>query len=85
MARKCKLSGKAPLVGNNVSHANNKSKRRQYPNLQNKRIFVSELNRFVRIKISTRALKTINSKGLMTYLSQQGLKLEDVEVNYNVG
>ena len=80
MARKCKLSGKAPLVGNNVSHANNKSKRRQLPNLQNKRIFVSELNRFVRIKISTRALKTVNSKGLMTYLSQQGLKLADVEI-----
>ena len=80
MARKCKLSGKAPLVGNNVSHANNKSKRRQLPNLQNKRIFVSELNRFVRVKISTRALKTVNSKGLMTYLSSQGLKLADVEV-----
>ena len=81
MARKCKLSGKVPLVGNNVSHANNKSKRRQLPNLQNKRIFVSELNRFVRIKISTRALKTVNSKGLMTYLSQQGLKLADVEIS----
>jgi len=80
MARKCKLSGKAPLVGNNVSHANNKSKRRQMPNLQSKRIFVSELNRFVRVKISTRALKTVNSKGLMTYLSQQGLKLADVEL-----
>lgn len=80
MSRKCKLSGKAPLVGNNVSHANNKSKRRQFPNLQSKRIFVSELNRFVRVKISTRALKTVNSKGLMTYLSQQGLKLADVEL-----
>jgi len=80
MARKCKLSGKAPLVGNNVSHANNKTKRRQMPNLQNKRIFVSELNRFVRVRISTRALKTVNNKGLMTYLSQQGLKLADVEV-----
>ena len=80
MARKCKISGKAPLVGNNVSHAHNKSKRRQLPNLQNKRIFVSELNRFVRVKISTRALKTVNSKSLMTYLSQQGLKLADVEV-----
>ena len=80
MARKCSISGKKPLVGNNVSHANNKSKRRQLPNLQTKRIFVSELNRFVRIKISTRALKTVNSKGLMTYLSQQGLKLKDVEI-----
>lgn len=80
MARKCLISGKAPLVGNNVSHAHNKSKRRQLPNLQNKRIFVSELNRFVRVKISTRGLKTVNSKGLMTYLSQQGLKLKDVEI-----
>ena len=80
MARKCLISGKAPLVGNNVSHAHNKSKRRQIPNLQNKRIFVSELNRFVRVKISTRGLKTVNSKGLMTYLSQQGLKLKDVEI-----
>ena len=80
MARKCSLSGKAPLVGNHVSHANNKTKRRQLPNLQTKRIFVSELNRFVRIKISTRALKTINSKGLMSYMAQLGLKLSDVEI-----
>jgi len=80
MARRCSISGKAPLVGNNVSHAHNKSKHRQLPNLQSKRIFVSELNRFVRVKISTRALKTINSKGLMTYLAQQGLQLQDVEI-----
>lgn len=81
MSRKCKLSGKKPLVGNIVSHAHNKIKRRQLPNLQNKRIFVSELNRFVRLKVSTRALKTINSKGLMTYLAEQGLKLTDVELS----
>ena len=80
MARRCSISGKAPLVGNHVSHANNRTKRRQLPNLQSKRIFVSELNRFVRVKISTRALKTINNKGLMTYLSQQGLKLSDIEI-----
>ena len=79
MARKCILSGKKPLVGNNVSHAHNKTKRRQLPNLQNKRIFVSELNRFVRVKLSTRALKTVNHKGLMTYLAEQGLKLADIE------
>ncbi len=79
MSRVCKITGKRPLVGNNVSHAHNKSKRRQLPNLQNKRIFVSELNRYVRIRISTRALKTINRKGLLTYLAQKGLKLADVE------
>jgi len=81
MARKCTLSGKGPLVGNRVSHANNKSKRKQLPNLQNKRIFVSELNRFVRLKLSTRALKTVNNKGLMTYLAEQNLKLSDVETS----
>ncbi len=79
MSRVCKITGKKPLVGNNVSHAHNKNKRRQLPNLQNKRIFVSELNRFVRIRISTRALKTINRKGLLTYLAQKGLTLADVE------
>lgn len=45
-----------------------------------KEFFVSELNRFVRVKISTKALKTINSKGLMTYLAEQGLSLADVEI-----
>ena len=79
MSRKCVLSGKKPLVGNNVSHANNRSKRRQLPNLQSKRIFVTELNRFVRLKMSTRALKTISRKGLLTYMAEQGLSLTDIE------
>jgi large subunit ribosomal protein L28 len=79
MARKCILSGKSPLVGNKVSHANNRSKRRQLPNLQNKRVFVTELNRFVRLKISTNAIKTVSKKGLLTYLAENGLSLSDVE------
>jgi len=78
MARKCKLTGKKPLVGNHVSHANNKNKRRQYPNLQSKRIYVEELGKFVRIRLSTKALKTVTNKGLMPYLRQQGLRLKDV-------
>ena len=79
MARKCKLTGKRPLVGNHVSHANNKSKRRQYPNLQSKRIFVEELGKFVRVRLSTKALKTVTHKGLMPYLRKQGLSLRDVQ------
>ena len=79
MARKCKLTGKRPLVGNHVSHANNKSKRRQYPNLQSKRIFVEELGKFVRVRLSTKALKTVTHKGLMPYLREQGLSLRDVQ------
>lgn len=78
MARKCKITGTKPLVGNNVSHANNKNKRRQYPNLQSKRIYVQELGKFVRVRLTTRAMKTVTNKGLMTYLKEQGLRLQDV-------
>ncbi len=78
MSRICKVSGKKPLVGNNVSHAHNKSKRRQYPNLQTKRLYVEELSKFVRIRLSARALKTVTRVGLMPYLKKQGLSLNDV-------
>ena len=78
MSRVCKLSGKRPLTGNNVSHAHNKTKRRQYPNLQTKRVYVEELGKFVRIRLSVRALKTVTRDGLMPYLKKQGLSLNDV-------
>ena len=78
MARRCAITGKGPLSGNNVSHANNKTRRRQIPNLQNKRIFVPELGRFVRIKLSARALRTIDKKGLLSFLRSEGLTLKDV-------
>jgi large subunit ribosomal protein L28 len=66
------------LVGNQVSHANNKTKRRQYPNLQMKRIFVPELDRMVRIKMSVNAIRTITKIGLMPFLKKRGLQLRDV-------
>lgn len=78
MSRKCQLTGKGPLVGNKVSHSNRKSKMRQLPNLQKKRIFVPELNRWVRVRLSARALRTVNKKGLMSFLSDQGLTLKDI-------
>lgn len=78
MARKCKLTGKGPLVGNHVSHAHNKTKRRQLPNIQSKAIFVPELGRSVKIKMSTRAMRTVDKLGLMPYLRKQGLTLKDV-------
>jgi large subunit ribosomal protein L28 len=78
MSRRCKLTGKGPLVGNNVSHAHNKTKRRQLPNLQSKKIFVPELKRTVRIKMSTRAMRTVDEMGLMAYLRKNGLQLKDV-------
>ncbi|POR02043.1 50S ribosomal protein L28 [Alkalispirochaeta sphaeroplastigenens] len=78
MSRRCSISGKKPMAGNNVSHAHNKTRRWQRPNVQNKRLFVPELNRFVRIKLSTRALRTINKIGLMSYLRKENLSLKDV-------
>ena len=78
MARICLLSGKKPKAGNRVSHSNRKTKMRQIPNIQNKRIFVPELGRMVRLRLTTRALRTIEKKGLMRYLSAEGLRLKDV-------
>jgi large subunit ribosomal protein L28 len=72
------ITGKGPMAGNNVSHAHNKTRRRQLPNLQWKRIYVPELDRTVRVKLSTRALRTIDKKGLLPYLREQGLKLKDI-------
>jgi large subunit ribosomal protein L28 len=69
MARVCQLTGKKPLTGNNVSHANNRSKMRQLPNLKTKRIWIEEENKFITLKISTRALRTLKKKGYAAMVS----------------
>ena len=69
MARVCQVTGKAPMVGNNVSHANNKTKRRFLPNLQYRRIWVESENRFVRLRISNAALRLIDTIGIDTVLA----------------
>ncbi len=63
MSRKCEVTGIGPITGNNVSHAHNRSKRRFLPNLQKKRIWVQELNRFVTVKLSAKAIKNIAKSG----------------------
>jgi large subunit ribosomal protein L28 len=78
MPRKCQITGKKPLSGHNVSHAHNVTNRWQKPNIQNKRLYVPELGRTVRLKVSTRALRTIDKKGLLAFLRDQGLSLKDV-------
>ena len=78
MSRICKITGKRPKVGNNVSKANNKTKRRQLPNLQSKRIFVPELGKTVKLKLSVKAIKTIDKYGLLPYLNKKGLSLTDI-------
>ncbi len=78
MAKRCQITGKRPMAGNNVSHANNKTKRWQYPNLQRKRIWVPELNRYVRVRVSTRALRSIDKMGLTRFLKKNGLTVADL-------
>jgi large subunit ribosomal protein L28 len=69
MARKCEVTGKGPMVGNNVSHANNKTKRRFLPNLQYRRFWVETENRWVRLRITNAALRLIDKKGIDVVLS----------------
>ncbi len=64
MARVCQVTGKKPMVGNNVSHANNKTKRRFLPNLQNRRIFVESENRWVSLRLSNAGLRVIDKVGI---------------------
>ncbi|MCZ8312260.1 MAG: 50S ribosomal protein L28 [Rhodospirillales bacterium] len=63
MSRRCMVSGKGPLVGNNVSHANNKTKRRFLPNLQDTTLLSDVLGRSVRLRLSTNGLKTVEHSG----------------------
>jgi large subunit ribosomal protein L28 len=70
MSKVCDITGKRPRVGNNVSHANNKTKRMFSPNLHKKRFYIPEEDRWVTLKVSTKALRTINKKGITTVLRE---------------
>lgn len=78
MAKKCQISGKSNQFGHRVSHAKNKTKHTFHPNLQSKRIFVAEENRYVRISVFTRILRTIDKIGLAATLKKHNLKLNDL-------
>jgi len=78
MSRKCQLTGVGPQTGNTRSKANNKTKRRWNPNLQEKRVWVPEINRFVRVRLTARALRTLDKKGLLAFLKAEGLTLADL-------
>jgi large subunit ribosomal protein L28 len=75
MARVCQVTGKKPVVGFNVSHSNNKTKRRFYPNLQKKRFFIPEENRWVSLKVSAHGIRIINKRGIAQVL--RDLKKQD--------
>ena len=78
MSRKCQITGKKPLVGNKISTSKIHTKRKQYPNLQTKNIYVPELGRKLKLKLSTSSLKTIDKIGLMSFLKKQKMKLSDI-------
>ena len=69
MARVCQVTGKKQMVGNNVSHANNKTKRRFLPNLQNRKFWVESENRWVSLRITNAALRTIDKNGIDVVLA----------------
>ena len=70
MSRVCEITGKKVQVGNNVSHAKNRTRRKFYPNLQKKRFFIPEEGRWITIKVSTSALRTINKNGISAVLKK---------------
>ena len=78
MARVCQVTGKGPMVGNNVSHANNKTKRRFLPNLQSRRFWVESENRWVRLRVSAKAIRTIDKNGIDAVLADMRARGEQV-------
>ena len=78
MSKVCQVTGKRPMVGNNVSHANNKTRRRFLPNLHNHRFWVESENRFVRLRVSTKGMRIIDKLGIdkvLADLRAQGQKV----------
>ncbi len=70
MARVCQVTGKKPVTGNRVSHSNIKTKRRFNPNLQTKRFFLAEEDKWITLKLSSVALRTINKNGLLSVVKE---------------
>lgn len=70
MARVCQVTGKAPMVGNNVSHANNRTKRRFMPNLQYRKFWIESENRWVRLRVSNAGLRLIDKNGIDAVLAK---------------
>ena len=78
MSRVCQVTGKRPMLGNNVSHANNKTRRRFLPNLHYRRLWVESENRWVSLRVSQEGLRTIDKKGIDVVLAEMRARGEDV-------
>lgn len=78
MARVCQVTGKRPITGNKVSHSNIKTKRRFLPNLQTKKFFLAEEDKWITLKVSSEAIRTINKNGLINVVKElrsKGVKI----------
>ncbi len=78
MSRVCQVTGKRPLTGNNVSHANNKTKRRFLPNLHNHKFWVESENRWVKLRVSSHGMRIIDKKGIdavLVDMRNRGIKV----------
>ncbi len=71
MSRVCQLTGKKPMKGNKVSHSNVKTKRRFLPNLHKKRFYIPELEKWITLKVSSHALRSINKMGIYEFIKKQ--------------
>lgn len=78
MARVCQVTGKGPMSGNNISHANNKTKRRFLPNLQRRRFWVESENRWVSLRLTNAALRTIDKNGIDSVLGEMRARGEKI-------
>lgn len=78
MARVCQVTGKVPVTGNRVSHSNIKTKRRFLPNLQVKRYFLPEEEKWITLKLSTEGIRTINKRGLYNVVKELRAKGEKI-------
>jgi large subunit ribosomal protein L28 len=78
MSRVCQVTGKGPVTGNNVSHANNRTKRRFLPNLQHHRFWVESENRFVRLRTSTKGMRIIDKRGIDVVLAEMRARGEKI-------
>ena len=78
MSRVCQVTGKGPIVGNHVSHANNKTKRRYLPNLQYRRLWVESENRYVKLRLTNAGLRIIDKKGIDVVLAEMRARGEDI-------
>ena len=78
MARRCIVTGKGPIVGHNISHAHNLTNRRWLPNLQKKRFYIPEEKRWIMLRVTAQAIRTIDKKGIGVVLKE--LRLKGVKV-----